>query len=100
MTVITVANVSKIFRRASGRKLMRDYIVDRFRRDPGNDFYALRDVSFRVSAQESVAIIGANGAGKSTLLSLIVGLVPPDQGTVEVGGRIAALLQLGSGFHM
>jgi ABC-type polysaccharide/polyol phosphate transport system ATPase subunit len=52
-----------------------------------------------VSEGESVAIIGSNGAGKSTLLSLIAGLAAPDMGTVTVRGRIAALMELGSGFH-
>jgi ABC-type polysaccharide/polyol phosphate transport system ATPase subunit len=56
-------------------------------------------VSFRLEQGESLAIVGSNGAGKSTLLSLAAGLTPPDQGHVRVNGRIAALLELGSGFH-
>jgi ABC-type polysaccharide/polyol phosphate transport system ATPase subunit len=99
MNVITVDNVSKVFKRNNGRKLIRDYVLDQFRPSQTDKFYALKDVSFQVNTQESVAIIGANGAGKSTLLSLIVGLVPPDTGRIEVNGRIAALLELGSGFH-
>jgi ABC-type polysaccharide/polyol phosphate transport system ATPase subunit len=62
-------------------------------------FYALKKVSFRMERGESLAVIGANGAGKSTLLSLVAGLVPPDRGSVRVNGRLAALLELGSGFH-
>ncbi|HLG95886.1 MAG TPA: ABC transporter ATP-binding protein [Bryobacteraceae bacterium] len=62
-------------------------------------FYALKNVSFRMEPGESIAVIGSNGAGKSTLLSLLAGLVPPDSGTVQVNGRVAALLELGSGFH-
>lgn len=63
------------------------------------EFYALKNLSFRLEQGESVAIVGANGAGKSTLLSLVAGLAPPDSGTVEVNGLVAALLELGSGFH-
>jgi ABC-type polysaccharide/polyol phosphate transport system ATPase subunit len=98
MNIIDVANVSKVFRRA-GRKLLREQIRDWLRPDLESGFYALRDVSLRVSEGESVAIIGSNGAGKSTLLSLIAGLATPDKGTVTVKGRIAALMELGSGFH-
>jgi len=100
MNIITVNDVSKTFRRRGGRKLLRDYLRDQFRgRNEGEVFYALKHVSFTIATQESVSIIGANGAGKSTLLSLIVGLAKPDEGSVEVNGRIAALLELGSGFH-
>src|ERR1035441_8632426 len=100
MNIVTVNNVTKVFRRGGGPKLIREYVRHLFQsRKHANPFYALKHVSFAIAARESVAIIGANGAGKSTLLSLIVGLVKPDEGSVEVNGRIAALLELGSGFH-
>lgn len=62
-------------------------------------FWALRDVSFRVAAGESVGIVGSNGAGKTTLLRMICALGRPTSGTARVTGRVAALLELGVGFH-
>lgn len=60
---------------------------------------ALRDVSFELHEGDSVAVVGRNGAGKSTLLSLMAGLLEPDSGEIRVEGRLAALLDLGAGFH-
>jgi ABC-type polysaccharide/polyol phosphate transport system ATPase subunit len=62
-------------------------------------FTAVAGVSFTVGRGESVAILGRNGAGKSTLLNLISGVTPPTAGVVRTGGHLAALLELGIGFH-
>jgi ABC-type polysaccharide/polyol phosphate transport system ATPase subunit len=70
-----------------------------FGRVPREPFYALRNVSFTLDHCESVAILGPNGAGKSTLLSMVAGLSYPHEGKVTVNGRVAALLELGTGFH-
>jgi ABC-type polysaccharide/polyol phosphate transport system ATPase subunit len=99
MPLIRFQNVSKAFSRATGSKLLRTYLGLLFQRHSHEVFYALKDVSFEVEHGESVAVIGSNGAGKSTLLSLVAGLTHPDGGEVEVNGRVAALLELGVGFH-
>ncbi len=97
--LIEFQNVSKWFPHSTGRQLLRTHIARWFGNVHRERFYALRNVSFQLEDGESLAIVGSNGAGKSTLLSLAAGLTPPDEGQVRVNGRIAALLELGSGFH-
>jgi lipopolysaccharide transport system ATP-binding protein len=65
----------------------------------GEEYWALRDISFRVEAGESLALVGHNGAGKSTALKLMTRILEPTSGQVQLSGRVAALLELGSGFH-
>ena len=69
------------------------------RRKYYRDFWALRDITMHVHQGETVGIVGRNGSGKSTLLQMIAGTLNPTEGSIETRGRIAALLELGSGFN-
>lgn len=64
-----------------------------------NDFWALRDVSFEVERGEALGIIGRNGAGKSTILKLLYNITAPTKGKITINGRLAALIEVASGFH-
>ena len=99
MALIEFERVSKIFTHTGGAKLLRSHLLDRFKQPKRDVFYALKDVSFRLDQGESMAVIGRNGAGKSTLLGMAAGLCKPSEGVVAIRGRVAALLELGSGFH-
>jgi ABC-type polysaccharide/polyol phosphate transport system ATPase subunit len=66
----------------------------------GEDFYALKDISFDVKKGETFGIIGVNGAGKSTLLKIITGITNSSTGSIQVRGRVSALLELGAGFNV
>lgn len=66
---------------------------------PEDTIEALRDVSFRVTTGEAFGVVGSNGSGKSTLLKLLAGIAKPTAGRVVVDGRVAALIELGAGFH-
>jgi len=104
---ISVRNVSKMYPLYAqpGDRLKQSlwYALPQFLRGQPREFYrevwALRDVSFEVKKGEALGIIGRNGSGKSTLLQIIAGTLAPTTGEVEVNGRVAALLELGSGFN-
>jgi ABC-type polysaccharide/polyol phosphate transport system ATPase subunit len=98
-TVIQFANVSKSYAiyDAPADRFKELITLNRLRRH--REFKALDDVSFTVEAGETFCIIGENGSGKSTLLQIIAGILAPTRGRAEVKGRVAALLELGSGFN-
>ena len=99
MGSITVSNLGKAYKQYPHRwSRLLEWIV------PGGKprhqlKWVLQDVSFTVQPGEAVGIVGVNGAGKSTLLKMITGTVQPTTGSVQVNGRVAALLELGMGFH-
>jgi ABC-type polysaccharide/polyol phosphate transport system ATPase subunit len=98
--MISFRDVSKSFPRHRQHMLLREHLAALVGKQQLRErFYALKHVSFAVNKGESLAVVGHNGAGKSTLLGLVAGLAKPDTGTVSVIGRVAALLELGSGFH-
>ena len=70
-----------------------------FRKQYHKDFVALDNISFEISAGQTLGIIGQNGAGKSTLLKILSGIVIPDSGTIQIDGKVTGLLELGTGFN-
>ena len=96
---IKVNDVSKVYR-------LYDKPMDRLRealsitnKSYHKEYYALKGVSFNVEQGETIGLIGVNGAGKSTILKIITGILTPTEGSVEVKGKISALLELGAGFN-
>lgn len=103
--IIEVRNLSKQYKIGQKQKYLslRDSVMDFFKFKAQNtektDFWALDDVSFDVYPGESIGIIGKNGAGKSTLLKILSRITPPTKGSVILRGRMASLLEVGTGFH-
>jgi ABC-2 type transport system ATP-binding protein len=96
---VLVDNVWEVFRLYHSRPVGIMEVLTRSHKRVYEDFWALKGVSFRLERGESLAVIGANGSGKSTLLKCLAGILPPDRGIVDVGGKVAGLLELGVGFH-
>jgi len=104
---IKVENLSKCFQiYEQPRDRLKQFIMPRLQRLVGQtpkkyfrEFWALKNVSFEIKKGETVGIIGRNGSGKSTLLQMICGTLAPTVGTIQTNGRLAALLELGSGFN-
>jgi ABC-2 type transport system ATP-binding protein len=95
--IIRVVDVAKKFNLHHDKSLKERLL--RSRRPDVEDFWAVRNVTFDLDESHTLGLIGANGSGKSTLLKLIAGILTPTTGYVERRGRMAALLELGAGFH-
>ncbi len=98
-TAVDVVDVSKRFRLYHEKYTSLKERVLHAGRNPFEEFWALRDVTFSVIEGETVGIVGRNGSGKSTLLKCISGILQPTKGKVVVRGQLAALLELGAGFQ-
>jgi lipopolysaccharide transport system ATP-binding protein len=114
-SVVTAVNLGKVYRtysKPSNRLIqmaargMQHFLpekgvvaLDGYIASLGHDFWALDQVSFQIKRGQTVGVIGRNGSGKSTLLQIICGTLPATRGSIDVRGRIAALLELGSGFN-
>ena len=102
--ILEIQHITKQFKigiRQESYLSLRDVIANPFKKKTQNDktFFALNDVSFVVYPGESIGIIGKNGAGKSTLLKILSKITPPTSGKIICRGRIASLLEVGTGFH-
>lgn len=97
--VISIDHISKYFEIYDKPEDRLKQMLWRGRRNFYKPYWALRDVSFTVGRGDCVGIVGKNGAGKSTLLQIVTGTLRPTGGSVQVHGRVAALLELGSGFN-
>jgi len=100
-TIVDVEDISLAYRRTRHRvSSLKQTAIDTIkRRISYEDFFALRDVSFKIARGETVSIIGRNGAGKSTLLKVIARVLPPTSGRVVVRGQVAPMIELGAGFN-
>lgn len=113
MTVIEAHNISKRYiidhKKGNAKDTFRELITDGIKNIfsgkkseeeiAHEEFWALKDVSFQINQGDRVGVIGSNGAGKSTLLKVLSRITEPTQGSVKISGRVASLLEVGTGFH-
>ena len=102
---IHIEDVTKLYRRTSSGHHLRTLKSALIERSlvrglkQSEAISAIKDVSFKVAKGEAVGLIGSNGSGKSTLLKMVASILKPTRGHIDVQGRVAALIELGAGFH-
>ncbi len=101
MSIIEVNSISKKYKLATqkGPVSLREGLTNIFQKTPKEEFWAVNDVSFKLEKGDKLGIIGNNGAGKSTLLKILSKITPPTSGNIHVEGKVASLLEVGTGFH-
>jgi ABC-type polysaccharide/polyol phosphate transport system ATPase subunit len=100
MNAIAVQNLGKKFKlfTSPGGRFLEYMSIGKVKRH--EDFWALKDISFTIPSGTTLGILGQNGSGKSTLLSILAGVLYPSEGSFKINGKVSAILELGSGFHM
>jgi len=98
-SAISVSSLSKNFRLYHERNRYIKAALLRGRRAKYEEFWALKDVTFEVAHGATLGIIGSNGSGKTTMLKCLTGIYTPEKGAIKIDGKLAALLELGAGFH-
>ncbi len=96
---VRVRGVSRKFKVVHERSATLKETLIRRRRSSYTELWAVKDVDLNIRRGEAVAIVGRNGSGKSTLLKMLAGIYEPHMGTIEVGGTMSSMLELGAGFH-
>ena len=96
---VRARDASRVFRLNVVKERSLKEVILRRQLPPKRQLWALRDVDLDIEPGETFGIVGQNGSGKSTLLKLIAGVFGPSSGTVEVGGRVGSLIEIGAGFH-
>lgn len=100
MNAISVNDITKIYKLYDSPMDRFKEAIHPFHKQYSKPFYALRNITFEVEKGETVGIIGTNGSGKSTILKIITGVIQPSEGSIDVQGKVSALLELGAGFDM
>jgi len=98
-TVIKIINLSKGYKLYDSPMMRFKEAMSPFKKKYHKDFFAIKNLSFEIKKGEIVGIIGRNGSGKSTLLKMVTGVLTPSSGSVEVNGKVSAILELGAGFN-
>lgn len=101
MNVIEVNSISKKYRVYAnpGSKSIKNGLSSLFKKDTLNEFWAIKDVNFSLNQGDKLGIVGNNGAGKSTMLKILSKITKPTSGSMSVKGKVASLLEVGTGFH-